>query len=266
MFQQSYINRFIQPDSIISQPYFSQNLNRYSYVYNSPMNYVDSSGHITGNPCRDLGICSYNYEYELIKYSDKQTIRMQNHLKEEVGEEDANSDVGIDNLQDKTGINDVSGLGQIWKNNKEEWGCGNPEIGYVDSCIGQYTKYIAFTFGTAIPNTFIGTLVGWHIVLTLDQYGEWYLGGGFDFGKNALGVNASLVAGTFAKEQLPSNKRDEQKYLENFLTENSFQYFLVPIVYFGGNYSPSIGTSAFEQGIGVPQGGAAWTYSVKISE
>ncbi|TAH51166.1 MAG: RHS repeat-associated core domain-containing protein [Chloroflexota bacterium] len=42
------LGRFIQPDSIVpsSDP---QNLNRYSYVHNNPLNFVDPSGHDEGN-------------------------------------------------------------------------------------------------------------------------------------------------------------------------------------------------------------------------
>lgn len=37
--------RFIQPDTIVPGGGNPQNLNRYSYVNNSPLNYTDSSGH-----------------------------------------------------------------------------------------------------------------------------------------------------------------------------------------------------------------------------
>ena len=41
-----YINHFIQPDSIILNLYNPQNLNRYSYVSNQPINFNDPSGHM----------------------------------------------------------------------------------------------------------------------------------------------------------------------------------------------------------------------------
>ena len=41
-----YVNRFVQPDSIIPDLANPQSLNRYSYVYNRPLVYIDSSGHI----------------------------------------------------------------------------------------------------------------------------------------------------------------------------------------------------------------------------
>lgn len=42
--------RFIQPDSIIPDPYDSQSLNPYSYVLNNPLRYVDPTGHIMTVP------------------------------------------------------------------------------------------------------------------------------------------------------------------------------------------------------------------------
>lgn len=50
-----YTNRFIQPDTIIPNPANPQSLNRYSYVYNSPINFNDPTGHdpwwCTGGNC-----------------------------------------------------------------------------------------------------------------------------------------------------------------------------------------------------------------------
>jgi RHS repeat-associated protein len=44
-FYSPYLNRFLQPDSIIPNPANPQNWNRYSYVYNRPLNFNDPSGH-----------------------------------------------------------------------------------------------------------------------------------------------------------------------------------------------------------------------------
>jgi hypothetical protein len=41
-----YINRFLQPDSIIPDPYNPQSWNRYSYVTNRPVNFNDPTGHM----------------------------------------------------------------------------------------------------------------------------------------------------------------------------------------------------------------------------
>jgi RHS repeat-associated protein len=46
------IGRFLQPDPIISEPYNSQNFNRYSYVLNNPLMYTDPSGYSTWTQVR----------------------------------------------------------------------------------------------------------------------------------------------------------------------------------------------------------------------
>jgi RHS repeat-associated protein len=66
------LGRFAQADSII--PPGVQGLDRYAYVNNSPMNYVDPSGHVTGNPCEALGRCLENDKKNLWKDSDKTPI------------------------------------------------------------------------------------------------------------------------------------------------------------------------------------------------
>ena len=55
-FSEPYLNRFLQPDSIIPDQYNPQSLNRYSYVGNNPINRTDPSGHESGD-CYDRGYC-----------------------------------------------------------------------------------------------------------------------------------------------------------------------------------------------------------------
>jgi hypothetical protein len=45
-----YINRFIQPDTLIPNPANPQAFNRYSYVMNSPVNFNDPTGHMCEDP------------------------------------------------------------------------------------------------------------------------------------------------------------------------------------------------------------------------
>ena len=44
-FYSPYLNHFIQPDTIVPNPYNPQSLNRYSYTLNNPIRYNDPSGH-----------------------------------------------------------------------------------------------------------------------------------------------------------------------------------------------------------------------------
>jgi RHS repeat-associated protein len=44
-FYDPYLGRFISPDTIVPEPGNPQSFNRYSYVYNNPLRYVDPEGH-----------------------------------------------------------------------------------------------------------------------------------------------------------------------------------------------------------------------------
>ena len=49
-FYSPYINRFLQPDTIVPDPYNPQDLNRFSYVRNNPIRYNDPTGHFCSDP------------------------------------------------------------------------------------------------------------------------------------------------------------------------------------------------------------------------
>lgn len=51
-------NRFLTPDTIVPDPTNPQSFNRYAYVYNNPINYVDPSGHCS----EDYAGENYNYD------------------------------------------------------------------------------------------------------------------------------------------------------------------------------------------------------------
>jgi RHS repeat-associated protein len=42
---QPSLGRFLQPDTVVPEPGNPQSLNRYTYVYNNPLRYIDPSGH-----------------------------------------------------------------------------------------------------------------------------------------------------------------------------------------------------------------------------
>ncbi|MGB8984209.1 MAG: RHS repeat-associated core domain-containing protein, partial [Anaerolineales bacterium] len=63
-----YINRFLQPDTIIPGAANPQSWNRYSYVTNNPIRFADPSGH---KPCSDVdehGDCIPEDPAAFIKY------------------------------------------------------------------------------------------------------------------------------------------------------------------------------------------------------
>src|SRR5690606_11561128 len=45
--QDPVLGRFISADPIVQSPYVSQSHNRYSYVWNNPLRYVDPTGYCT---------------------------------------------------------------------------------------------------------------------------------------------------------------------------------------------------------------------------
>jgi RHS repeat-associated protein len=64
-----YLNRWIQPDSIIPDPYISQEWDRYAYSRNNPVRYTDPSGHlacsdsnVADGDCSDLGLGLWRFE------------------------------------------------------------------------------------------------------------------------------------------------------------------------------------------------------------
>ncbi len=57
----SKASQFVQPDSVIADPYNPQNLNRYSYVLNNPYKYTDPTGNIPNK--EQLGVYDEVYDY-----------------------------------------------------------------------------------------------------------------------------------------------------------------------------------------------------------
>ncbi|MCU0975953.1 MAG: FG-GAP-like repeat-containing protein [Steroidobacteraceae bacterium] len=48
------IGRFLSPDPIVQAPFWSQDLNRYSYAWNNPLSIVDPTGYTEEVPCRSF--------------------------------------------------------------------------------------------------------------------------------------------------------------------------------------------------------------------
>jgi RHS repeat-associated protein len=71
----SYLNRWLQPDSIVPDPANPQDLNRYSFVRNNPVKYTDPSGHcgvVAGAAGNTVGTldCSYQ-DFENMSLQDR---------------------------------------------------------------------------------------------------------------------------------------------------------------------------------------------------
>jgi hypothetical protein len=52
-----YINRFLQPDSVIPNPANPQSLNRFGYVLNNPIRFNDPTGHVCEDPEKEGALC-----------------------------------------------------------------------------------------------------------------------------------------------------------------------------------------------------------------
>lgn len=68
----SYLNRWLQPDVIVPDPYNSLDLDRYSYVRNNPTRYTDPTGHFTEEQLEEWfgsdwkNVISQNYSAEVV--------------------------------------------------------------------------------------------------------------------------------------------------------------------------------------------------------
>ncbi len=243
-FYDPVLSRFTSADSIIPDAGSVQAWDRYAYANKNPVKYIDPTGHGSNavvmhdsdgdSPCNDPNHC----------------LDTSGNLKVK---EPASSNNPINILT--TSDQGTQSPPKIWSDNFLYSAC---PAGATD-CIGRYLKYFSLTGGTTIP--VLGTVFGWHASITLDQYGHFYLGGGFDMGKNITGVNISLVEGRFTSSQLPEDDYQEMITLENHLSGLAFQGFIVPVLYIGGDWSPNTNLGSEEVGIGWPQAGVAGTYS-----
>lgn len=238
-----YLNRWIQPDTIIP----SENDNNTQLTVDYHETQFLEQLNKKNNPSTDKSQeksplnTTNSLAFDRYAYANNNPIRYNDPTGHKNCEEDGyncSGDVGLDTAwDDQTAMED-----------------------------GDYTwwvKYKSLTFGTAIPNPITGTLIGWHITITKDQYKEWYVGGGLDLDKSPFLVNLSYVYGQINEQDLPQNKQDEPEFLRDFLSGNSIQVFIVPIIDIQLNF-PFSGGKAFDLGIGTPQGGAAWTYTFHI--
>jgi len=236
-----YLNRWIQPDNIIPDPSNPNDLDRYAYVRNNPTKYIDPSGHSIGLPPVNINPCRLNPEFCQELLNDDFT--------------QPNQESNSDNTSSKN-----QELEEVLSDNVRAW---EDQTFMEDGDYSWWIKYKSLTFGTAIPNPYTGILIGWHITITKDQYGELYVGCGLDVDKSPLLVNVSYLQGQINQQDLPRNKQDEPGFLQNFLSGNSIQVYIAPFVDIQLNF-PFSGGTAFDLGLGTPQGGISWTYTFYI--
>ena len=67
----SYLNQFIQPDTIVPDPYIPADWNKYSYVWNNPVNFTDPSGRTLFSPYSqsDLNKCVASQQLQGVNIS-----------------------------------------------------------------------------------------------------------------------------------------------------------------------------------------------------
>ena len=219
------------------------------------MRYTDPSGHSPAGPCSPGDDCDTDQNSDI--GTDEEGCGGQGcDLGGNSDGNDRSDKKNTDNESDKYLYNPE----KLWEDDFFYQACPAGAT----SCVSQLLKYFALTFGLPVTNPLTGTFVGWHMTLTLDQYGHWYFGTGGDLGKNVLGFSLSLVEGRFTSDQLPNNDFREMMALEKFLTGFSDQGYIVPFLYVGVNYSSSTDRTSFEMGIGSFQAGWSHTFNFKI--
>jgi hypothetical protein len=176
-----YINRFLQPDSIIPDLSSPQSWNRYSYVVNNPINAIDPTGHkCVGEP------------EECLKPNGKPINGAGGLMaNKKTKEKDDTNQHQCTNILGQTGgcINYVSGsLGLDAPTIMMLSGAGLsfiglPEAGAPIALAGAAFEACAFT---ATPLCAAVKLLSVNISGTLDEYGNLYLGPQISWGKSIL--------------------------------------------------------------------------------
>jgi hypothetical protein len=80
-----YINRFLQPDSLIPNPANPQSLNRFGYVLNNPIRFNDPTGHVCEDPEKENAVCfgsgTTRVGNRMIRGNDAELGKAKNSLK-----------------------------------------------------------------------------------------------------------------------------------------------------------------------------------------
>ena len=119
--------------------------------------------------------------------------------------------------------------------------------------------FISANVTVAIPNPYTATVVGWSGSLARDRYGNWYWSVlGLSVGKSLYGASVSVTPGWLNQLTTPSSTQ-----LEQFLTTSGGNF---GVGYWGGggiSYTPGSGTATV-LGFYTPQIGLSYNYSFKL--
>ena len=185
-----YINRFLSADTIVPNPANPQNLNRYSYVTNNPLRYVDPTGHKPA--CGAYGEeCSEDELVALTGGGNTGNSSDNNYCDTHPGACGDSNDHQCTNILGQTGgciiyvsgslgldaptIMMLSGAGLSF--------IGFPEAGAPIALAGALFEACAFT---ATPLCAAVKLLSVNISGTIDEYGNLYLGPQISWGKSIL--------------------------------------------------------------------------------
>jgi RHS repeat-associated protein len=116
--------------------------------------------------------------------------------------------------------------------------------------------FAIFNLSIAIPNPYTGTLIGWNGTLSYDREGHWYSSWrGATFGKSASFISFSAGFGWLNQASVPTTTQ-----LQKFLSGHSFNFLLGGGPAGGISWTPGSGTATV-LGVASPQLGLSYNYS-----
>jgi len=221
------IGRFLSPDPISIHPFLldlghPQTLNPYVYCHNDPVNYLDP-----------LGLDEVDFDEPEIYYKGEGTTvtAPRDHF-------DAYN----------------------WGSDYQFFSQRPGSSGWQEGWRSQSPDFFSLTGNIGIPHTL--NLLGVSVQLTLDRYGNLYLGAGPTLGKALTLISGSVSAGNIMKTNLLYRMPTEAE-LSKFLTRHGFEFSGGSIIGVQWDYVPKTG-GAGEYGFYSPQIGATYLYSKKL--